>query len=131
MVHTSHEEFNQIVANAIDAIPEKYAKHINNLAFVVEDYPTDEQRRKLRLRSGETLFGLYEGIPLTSRNNGYNLVLPDKITVFKQPLEAVSQNLSDLNTRVRKTIWHEVAHYYGLGHTDMDALEAKKHPKKP
>ncbi len=125
MVSTSHEVFNQIVADSIDAIPEKYALHIKNLAFVVEDEPSEAQRQKLHLPQNETLFGLYEGIPLTGRNSGYNLVLPDKITLFKKPLEAASHNLVELKNRVQKTVWHEVAHYYGLGHEAIDELEKK------
>jgi len=92
---------------------------------VIEDAPTDEQHQKLRLAPGHTLFGLYEGIPMTKRGGNYSLVLPDKITIFKQPIEAASASRRELEDIVGRTVWHEVAHYYGLGHDAIDALERK------
>jgi predicted Zn-dependent protease with MMP-like domain len=125
--HLDDKQFEQIVASAIDNIPPKYAEHIKNLAFVVEDEPTPEQRTKLKLRPYQTLFGLYEGVPLTSRSGNYNLVLPDKITIFKNPIEHTSNNLEEVIKQVNNTVWHEVAHYYGLGHGRIDELENKHH----
>lgn len=125
MVHINNAAFKKIVAQAIDDIPEKYAKHISNLAFVIEEEPGPHQRKRLHLCSDQTLFGLYEGIPLTKRGSGYNMVLPDKITVFKHPLESSSDTLAELKTNVRKTIWHEVAHYFGLDHEQIHDIETK------
>lgn len=120
-----HKQFEEIVAKAIDNIPPAYGQFIKNLAFVVEDEPTEQQRRKLRLTNNQSLFGLYEGVPLTKRASNYNLVLPDKITVFKKPIELSSSNLQDLTNRVNETVWHEVAHYYGLGHANIKDLESR------
>lgn len=128
MIEVSDQVFESIVAEAMDAIPEEYARHMNNVGIVWENEPTPLQREKLRLRGDQTLLGLYEGIPLTKRNSNYNLVLPDKITIFKWPLEAVSQSLSDLKKQVRHTLWHEVAHHYGLDHDRIDGLETKTKP---
>jgi predicted Zn-dependent protease with MMP-like domain len=125
MVQLSNQEFEAIVSKAIDAIPERYFKYLNNVAFVIEDIPTPVQRDKLRLRCDQTLFGLYEGIPLTRRGAGYNLVLPDKITIFKQPIEAISQSMEELIAHVKQTVWHEVGHFYGLDHDRIHALERK------
>ena len=125
MFSVSDEKFNEIVSKAIDNIPAKYGKHIKNLAFVVEDEPNAEQRRKLGLGPEQSLFGLYEGVPLTKRNGSYNLVLPDKITIFKSPVESNANNLDELQEQVNKTLWHEVAHYYGLGHANIKELEDK------
>lgn len=124
MISLNDDEFHQIVADAIDAIPPLYQKYLQNVAFIVEDLPTPEQRVKLNLYPNETLFGLYEGVPLTGRS-GMTKLLPDKITIFKQPLESVSQNLDDLRERVRHTVWHEVAHYYGLDHKRIHELDQK------
>jgi len=123
MVNTSDEEFDEMVSAGIDAIPPKFLKNISNLAFVVQDLPTEEQRVKLKLHEHQTLYGLYEGIPLTKRGSNYNLVLPDKITIFKQPLETSSFSKEQLKEEVRHTIWHEVAHYYGLNHEQIHKLE--------
>jgi predicted Zn-dependent protease with MMP-like domain len=125
MITITDEVFEQFVREAIDAIPEKYATRIKNLAFVVEDEPNEIQRQKLNLHSGESLYGLYEGIPLTQRGISYNLVLPDKITIFKHPLQYSSKDLEDLKTQIRHTVWHEVAHYYGLDHDRIHELEGK------
>ncbi len=123
MYTVDDKAFEKIVAGAIDAIPTKYAKHIKNLAFVVEDEPSPGQRQKLQLRDHQTLFGLYEGVPLTGRSSNYNMVLPDKITVFKRPIEWSANNHDELVQKVKDTIWHEVAHYYGLGHGRIHELE--------
>ncbi len=123
MYTVDDKTFENIVAQAIDDIPTKYAEHIKNLAFVVEDEPSLAQRHKLKLNDHQTLFGLYEGIPLTGRAGNYNLVLPDKITVFKRPIEWSANDHSQLVQKVKDTIWHEVAHYYGLGHGRIHELE--------
>jgi len=125
MICLTNEQFEAVVTEGIDAIPKKYLQHINNLAFVVEDEPSSTQRQKLNLRRHESLYGLYEGIPLTKRGSNYNLVLPDKITIFKKPIEASSQSLEQLEILVKNTIWHEVAHYYGLDHDLIHKLEHK------
>jgi predicted Zn-dependent protease with MMP-like domain len=122
MINVSDDEFNELVSKAIDAIPKLYQKHLQNVAFLVEDVPTPEQRVRLNLYPNETLFGLYEGVPLPQRN-GSTKLLPDKITIFKFPMLAVSNSMSDLQERLRHTIWHEVAHYYGLDHKRIHELE--------
>lgn len=122
MVEISGEEFEKIVGDGIDAIPKLYQKHLDNVAFIVEDLPTPAQQKRLGLRQNDLLFGLYEGVPLPARS-GSTKLLPDKITIFKKPLELVSKDLSDLRERVRHTIWHEVAHYYGLGHKRIHELD--------
>lgn len=125
MITLNDKDFSRIVAKAIDAIPEKYGSNIQNLAFVIEDYPTDEQRMKLGLHNQQTLFGLYEGIPLTRRASNYTYVLPDKITIFKKSVEQNSQNREELKRQVQHTVWHEVAHYFGLDHEQIFGLENK------
>lgn len=124
MFSVSQSDFEKIVANAIDNIPPNYGERIKNLAFIVEDDPSPEQRQKLHLHDNQTLFGLYEGVPLTSRNS-YNLALPDKITLFKNPIEMSVHNHQGLVEKVEQTLWHEVAHYYGLGHGRIHELENK------
>lgn len=125
VIQITNDDFEKIVGEAIDAIPKKYGERLNNVAFVTEDVPTPEQRQKLQLHEGQSLFGLYEGVPLTKRGAGYNLVLPDKITIFKRPMELHSNTLEELREEVRHTVWHEVAHYFGLDHDRIHALEGK------
>ena len=118
------KEYEELVSAGIDAIPPLYQNHLKNVAFIVEDDPSPYQRVQLNLYPNETLFGLYEGIPLPGRN-GMSKLLPDKITLFKNPMLVVTNNSEELKELVRHTIWHEVAHYYGLDHDRIHALERK------
>lgn len=120
------ELFEKIIAEVIDELPEKYTANMNNVAIVYEDEPTPEQRVQLKLRCDQSLYGLYQGIPLTSRGAGYNLVLPDKITIFKNPLIASSHDMTDLRAKVKHTVWHEIAHHFGLNHDRIHQLEGKE-----
>lgn len=113
-----------MVSAGIDKIPPLYQKNLKNVAFIVEDEPTPEQAQKLGLRVHELLFGLYEGVPLPQRQ-GTTKLLPDKITLFKRPLAFVSADEADLEDRIARTIWHEVAHYYGLDHARIHELERR------
>lgn len=122
MIQVSDDKFRQIVGAGIDAIPPLYQKYLQNVAFIVEDEPTPEQREKLNMFQGEVLFGLYEGVPLPQRQ-GTTKILPDKITIFKNPALHFSNSLEELKEHVRHTIWHEVAHYYGLDHKRIHELE--------
>ena len=89
------------------------------------DEPDKNQRIKLKLRGHQSLFGLYEGIPLTKRGANYNLVLPDKITLFKLPLFYHSQDEADNKAQIKHTLWHEIAHYFGLDHDRIHELESR------
>lgn len=124
MLEINDKSFEKIVAEAIDQVPPKYLKRMENVAFVIEDEPDPAQRQQLKLKDYETLFGLYEGAPLPSRM-GQTKMLPDKITIFKKPLIAVSRTLEDLKLNVGHTIWHEVAHYFGLDHDRIDQLDER------
>jgi len=126
MVEFSEDEFEKYLAEAIDLIPDLYKSRLQNVAFILEDYPTEEQRVKLNLYPNETLFGLYEGVPLPARNGSLKL-LPDKITIFKHPLMAASRNQADLRQNIGHTVWHEVAHYYGLDHKRIHELDDKRY----
>lgn len=117
------KEFEELVNRALDKIPALYQNNLNNVAITIADEPTPHQREKLKLRCDETLFGLYEGIPLTRRGAGYNLVLPDKITIFKLPMVRAVNSMDELAKQVHHTLWHEIAHFYGLNHEQIHKLE--------
>ena len=119
----SDQEFEEMINNGISRLPEIYQDNLDNVGFVIADEPTAEQRNELALRCNETLFGLYQGIPLTKRGSGYNLVLPDKITIFKLPIVAASHSIAEVAEHVRHTVWHEIAHYYGLNHAQIHKLD--------
>ena len=111
MIHVSPERFEELVVDALDSVPPELASEVDNVAIVVEEWPTAEQ---LAGRPG-TLLGLYEGIPLTERGPmSYAGVMPDHITVFRGPLCAMSRTEDELARQVRVTVLHEVGHYFGM-----------------
>lgn len=118
-------QFDSLISQAMDALPQEYIAGLNNVLITYADEPTAEQRKVLKLRCDQTLFGLYEGIPLTKRTNNYSLVLPDKITLFKRPMVLASATMAELQAQIKNTLWHEIAHYYGLDHARIHALESK------
>lgn len=120
------DQFSQLVGQALDELPEKYITRLENVVITYADEPDENQRTKLKLRGHQSLFGLYEGIPLTKRGANYNLVLPDKITLFKLPLFYHSRNEDDFKMRIKHTLWHEIAHYFGLDHDRIHELEDKR-----
>ena len=119
MLHVTPERFEELVANALDAIPPELATAIENVAVVVADWPTTAQ---LAGRLG-TLLGLYEGVPLTRRDAiAYAGVLPDRITIFQGPICARARDDTDLAAIVRTTVLHEVGHYFGLSDARLREL---------
>ena len=116
-------EFDLLITRAMDELPQEYIAGLQNVAIIMADEPSDEQRQKMKLRNGQLLLGLYEGIPLTMRGAGYNMVLPDKITLFKKQILAASHNKEDLLEQVKRSLWHEIAHYYGLNHDNINKLQ--------
>jgi len=123
MYHLENNTFQQLINDALDSLNSVQAKNIQNIAFLVQDEPTPQQREQLKLRDNETLFGLYEGVPLPKRM-GISSYLPDKITLFQGPLERASSSLVELRENVRHTLWHEIGHYYGLDHKRIRELES-------
>lgn len=122
MVEISDEDFEELINEALVSLPGEHVRNIQNIAIVMADEPSAEQRRKLELRDDETLFGLYEGVPLPTRQ-GHTSQLPDKITLFKLPLASSVSFTSDLKEAIRHTLWHEIGHYYGLDHKRIHELE--------
>ncbi len=118
-------EFDVLITRAMDELPEKYIKGLDNVAIVMADDPTTDQLAKMKVDRHSLLLGLYEGIPLTKRGANYNFVLPDKITLFKNSILAISDNEEGLFEQIKRTLWHEIAHYYGLGHDRIDEIQRK------
>jgi predicted Zn-dependent protease with MMP-like domain len=111
-VQVSKVQFEKWVAEAIDSVPKKFQEKINNLAFFVEDYPDEKQLKKVRLRKNDILFGLYEGYHQAKKLN-IGLVFPDRITIFKKPMENFCQTEEDLKKQIFSTVRHEIAHHFG------------------
>jgi len=123
----TREEFEQLIEQEfLNAIPEKFRQHIKNVAFLVEDEPSAEVRKQENLQDGETLLGYYHGIPTPMRGDWYGMgtTMPDTITLYQKPIEEVAADMARLNLDmahevavrqvIRDTIWHEVAHHFGM-----------------
>lgn len=122
----SDEAFDAIISKAMDELPQEYITGLDNVAILYADEPDEFQAEKSKLGEHSLLLGLYEGIPLTARGAGYSFVLPDKITLFKKPLLAVAGYSEEaFFEQVKRTLWHEIAHYYGLDHDRIDELEQR------
>ncbi len=108
------KKFERLVAQAIESLPEEFRERLENIDVVVADRPSREQLRVLGGRRGETLLGLYEGIPITRRGHGYGLVIPDKVTIFQKPIETICKNDAQIINEVQRVVRHEIAHHFGI-----------------
>ena len=118
----SDQHFQELIDKAFDSLPKTHRDNVRNVAILFEDEPTPEQRVELQLRHDQTLLGLYQGVPLSQRQ-GRQPTLPDRIWLFKGPLMRQSPNENELRDNIRHTLWHEIAHYYGLNHSQIHDLE--------
>lgn len=123
MIDISDEKFHELIDRAFDSLPKVHRDRVKNVAIVTADEPSEKQRVDLKLHCNQTLLGLYSGVPLPQRQ-GREPMVPDVITLFKLPLLAESTDEASLYENIRHTLWHEVAHYYGLDHAKIHELES-------
>jgi predicted Zn-dependent protease with MMP-like domain len=105
--------FEQLVAEAIESLPEDFKRRMDNVAIVVEDLPSPREARRFG-RGGRLLLGLYQGQPLTRRDSRYGMVFPDKISIYQANVEAICRNDDEVREQVRRTVLHEIAHHFGI-----------------
>ena len=122
----TREQFEKIVTEGIEAIPEKFLKKLKNVAIVIDDEPTPIQKKKLKIQQGWNLFGLYEGVPQLVRGGNYTAVLPDKITIFKKAIETAARSEEEIKEIVKNTVWHEIAHHFGMSEVRVRQAEVKR-----
>ena len=133
----SQERFEELAAEEFPkAVPEKFHELIKNVVFLVEDEPDESVRKEEDLGPGETLLGLYRGVPATARGDlyGVGMTLPDTIVLFRVPIEeeaefVMAQGLSEedaVRKVIRETIWHEVAHFFGMDEHEVRRREGER-----
>jgi predicted Zn-dependent protease with MMP-like domain len=115
-------EFRRLVREAVATLPPELLRRVHNVDIVIERRPTARDRKAARIGAGHTLLGLYHGIPLTRRGENYNLVLPDKISIYQEPIEEMCPDDEAVREQVRKTVLHELGHYFGISDERLGEL---------
>jgi predicted Zn-dependent protease with MMP-like domain len=116
----NREEFERVVAKALDGLPTEVAAFLENVAVVVEDEPTEEDLVEAGLDpENDTLFGIYQGLALPDRGGSYGNVLPDRIVIYRRPLLEECDDRNELIREIQDTVVHEIGHYFGLGEEDL------------
>ena len=119
-------KFMQLVASVVKNLPKEFLTKLDNIDIVVEDRPTHVQLRRAGLRRGETLLGLYQGVPQTKRSSHYGLVPPDKITIFQKPIEAKCRHNAQIIAEIERVVKHEIAHHFGISDARLWQIEKGK-----
>ena len=122
MISISREQFERLVHKALSNIPPDIRLSIQNVDIVVDNVASMNQIAGTGIENEMELLGLYEGIPITERY-GYDMVLPDKITLFQKPIESICDNQEQITEEISKTLIHEIAHHFGLDDNHLDQLE--------
>jgi predicted Zn-dependent protease with MMP-like domain len=117
--------FERLVAEAIALIPKRFRREIKNLALVVEDEPSLALLEEMEIEPPDSLYGLYQGTPLTERAWDFGNRLPDKITLFQKPIEEDCKDEDDVRAVIGETLIHEVGHYFGLSEEEIEEIEAR------
>jgi predicted Zn-dependent protease with MMP-like domain len=117
--------FEQLVAEAIRTIPPRFRDQLRNIAVIVEDEPPEALLNDMEIDPPDTLFGLYQGTPLTERSWDYGNALPDRIVLYQGPIEDASDTEDDVVISVGETLIHEVGHYFGLSEEELEEIEER------
>jgi predicted Zn-dependent protease with MMP-like domain len=118
------DEFERLVSEAYDELPEMFKERIENVAVVVEDWPDRHSLQSVGISHRSGLLGLYHGIPLTERTLDYGLVAPDKISIYRYPIMMQTSTPEGLRSLVRRVLLHEIAHYFGVDDDRLHELGA-------
>ena len=117
-------DFEQLVAQALDNLPDAFRERLDNVEVVVEDWPDRGTLRLAGIQNPMQLLGFYHGVPLTERSHGYTLVLPDKISIYQQPIESMCRTPEAIRAQVRRTVMHELAHHFGIDDSRLREIGA-------
>jgi len=121
----TRQEFERLVEEALREIPKRFRKAMHNVAVVVEDEPPDDVLDELEVEEGDTLFGLYQGTPLTERSWGHGNNLPDRISIYQGPIEDACEDEDEIRDCIAETVIHEFGHYFGMSEEEIEEIEEK------
>ena len=121
----TREEFRELVEEAIDTIPAKFAREVRNLAIVIEDEPSQDLLDEMEMEPGDSLLGLYQGTPLNERGWGYGNQLPDRITLFQLTIEDDCDDDDEIVVAIGETLIHELGHYFGMSEDQIMEIEER------
>lgn len=117
--------FEKLVQNSLRRMPRRFKSKLKNISIEIEDSPSREILQDMGIERG-TLFGLYQGVPLTAREWNYGNVLPDRITIYQRPIEQAASSPAEIEEIVLETVIHEIGHYFGFDDEELDQIEKEK-----
>ena len=121
----TRERFTQLVEEALREIPRRFRTEMKNVAVIVEDEPTPQILAEMEIEPPDSLYGLYQGTPLTERGWGYGNTLPDRISIYQGPIEESCEDDEEIRDCVAETVIHEFGHYFGMSEEEIEEIEEK------
>ena len=125
------EQFQDLVDQAWESIPDSFRERFSNVAVFVEDEPSVEHLRSVGAPAGYTLLGLYQGVPLSQRGRGYSMTLPDRVTLFQGPIVRSARSSGEIPQIIYDTLWHELGHHLGMSEKDVREAEQRRGVLRP
>ena len=124
------QQFFDLVMKAVDELPPEFKDRLENVDVVVADFPSAYQLARSNIRNRYGLLGLYEGVPHTRRGPGYGMVAPDKITIFRKPIEARCHSWAEVEEEIVRVVRHEIAHHFSTDEPTLRDIESRQRRKK-
>lgn len=121
----TRDEFKRLVEEALQDIPPRFRREMQNIAIVVEDEPPQDLLEEMEIEPPDSLYGLYQGTPLPERSWSHGNALPDRISLYQRPIEEDSDDHEDVIVCIAETLIHEIGHYFGLSEEEIEEIEEK------
>lgn len=118
----TRREFERLVEQALGSLPAEFRRYLENVEVVVRPRPDPALLDEMGVPEDETLFGLYQGTPMTERQSSLEPLMPDQILIFQEPIEEACATRAEIQAEVRRTVVHEVAHFFGIDEERLQDL---------
>lgn len=119
MIRVTEDEFQEIMESSMESVPEIFKQKLDNIVFIVEDYPSNSDLSRLGMNDRRQLLGLYSGVPYTHRNTWYAGTMPDRIILFQKNIEMLCNTKEELSRKIQEVVIHEIAHYFGMSDKEI------------